>query len=139
MTDPFTDRESVDLGFAGDGDDMHVAPRLEAQLKCTACDVLCETELRFPLKVKNYNDLRTVRVMVPRILIVVCVPGSVAAWLSASEFKTVLKHSGYWISLRGEPETSNTQKVTVAIPRTNRFTPEALSTIMARIATGQLL
>jgi Domain of unknown function (DUF4365) len=134
------DRESVDLKIAGDCTETETGPQLDVQVKCTSQDVIRADSLRFRLKVKNYNDLRKELVMVPRLLIVVCVPDALGSWLIATEFKTILKHSGYWISLRGWPETGNEgDLVTVPIPRVNRFTPSALAEIMARISKMEKL
>lgn len=129
--------ESVDIGFSGAGYGEFLPPRVEAQLKCTAQDVLKETYLQYALSIKNYNDLRKELVMVPRILIVLCVPKAVDQWLGPTEFKTVLKHGGYWFSLRGFPETTNSETVTVHIPRANMFTVTALSQLMDRVARGE--
>ena len=131
---PLTDRESVDIGFSGEGDEQYFPPRLEAQLKCTSRDVLSDSYCHYPLKIKNYDDLRKRNVMVPRILIVLIVPMEVESWINPSEFKTVLMHSGYWTSIRGEPETPNVEKVTIRIPRINRFTAEGLTELMTQIA-----
>ena len=129
--------ESVDIGFSGAGYETFLPPRLEAQLKCTSQDVLNKTHLHYSLPVKNYNDLRKELVMVPRILIVLCVPKEVQHWLGPSEFKTVLKHGGYWLSLRGVPETSNSETVTVRIPRANLLSATSLSQLMDRVARGE--
>lgn len=129
--------ESVDIGFSGAGYGAFRPPRIEAQLKCTSQEVLGETHLHYPLSVKNYNDLRKELVMVPRILIVLCVPQALHQWLSPTEFKTILKHSGYWYSLRGQPETTNTGTVTTRIPRGNLFTVASLSEMMDRVARGE--
>jgi hypothetical protein len=140
VTVPSADKESVDLLIAGEGTEIHAGPRLEVQVKCTSQDVVRTDCLQFRLKIKNYDDLRKELVCVPRILIVVCVPTELGSWINATEFKTTLKHSGYWISLRGLPETKNTgDYVAVTIPRNNRFTPTALVAVMAQISKKEKL
>lgn len=69
------DDDSVDLGIAMRGGRGTVrSPRLEVQLKCTAAPNWQSDLMRFPLKRKNYDDLRVDNVLAPRMLIVVCVP-----------------------------------------------------------------
>ncbi len=73
---------------------------------------------------------------IPRILVVVLIPETIEDWLTQSETETCMKECGYWISLRGMPETQNTTAVTVTIPRTNQFTVIALQSIMEGISQG---
>ena len=130
---PEVDDDSVDLGFAARGGTTTLrSPRIEVQLKCTSTGVRHDDEVRFPLRLKNYDDLRR-SCHVPRILVVVLVPEDVADWLDATEEQMVLRRCGYWRSLAGEPEVSNTTSVTVHLSRTNLFTPTALRAMMIRV------
>ncbi|MCC3499232.1 MAG: DUF4365 domain-containing protein [Microcoleus sp. PH2017_15_JOR_U_A] len=134
---PFVDDDSVDWGIAAKGGTGSIrAPRLELQLKSTSKDIRENNSLRYPLKLKNYDDLRIDDFAVPRILVVVLIPETIANWLTQSETETCMKECGYWISLRGMPETQNTTAVTVTIPRTNQFTVIALQSIMEGISQG---
>jgi hypothetical protein len=63
---------------------------------------------------------------VPRILVVVLVPENLVDWLVQSEDELSMRHCGYWVSLRGQPETVNATTVTVELPRSNQFTVEAV-------------
>lgn len=114
------------------------APRLELQLKCTSTDILDGRRARFPLPIKNYNDLR-ISSLVPRILVVVLVPKSLDDWLRHSETEMCLRRCGYWVSLREQPETQNLTAVTVELPRSNQFTVESITSVMNRISQGGLL
>jgi hypothetical protein len=123
---PEVDADSVDIGFAVRsiaGNPQ--SPRLEAQLKCTGENDGGEANLRFELKIKNYNELRGEH-YVPRMLIVVVVPKSQLDWLTQDYKSLALHRCGYWLSLQDMPETTNTNSVTVTIPRTQMFTVEAL-------------
>lgn len=82
------------------------------------------------MKTKNYDDLRGEGFLVPRILVVVTVPVAAQEWLSQSEEEMILRHCGYWVSLREAPATENTHSVTVDIPRRNVFDVEALRRLM---------
>lgn len=112
-------------------------PQIEFQAQCTSQDLLKADHLAYPLKLKNYEELRAERVN-PIILIVVLLPEQEADWLSHSEDELVMRRCGYWLSLYGEPAVSNTSQVTVKLPRTQMFGVEQLSQLMARAETGPL-
>jgi hypothetical protein len=134
---PTPDDDSVDFVIAARGGGGTVrSPRLELQLKCTSQQVLTPGCVRFPLKKKNYDDLRAVDVLVPRILVVVCVPDDDLQWIAHSEQELALRHCGYWVSLRGQPDNGNVASVTVEFPRANQFTPTSLVALMAHVGAG---
>jgi len=140
MMRPDVDDDSIDRSIAerGGGGTVH-SPRVDVQLKCTSQSVFHGGALRFAIKIKNYNDLRVSNVLVPRILVLVVVPGDDPnGWVSHSEDELALRKCGYWVSLRGQPPTSNTGTITVSIPRTNVFDPSTLQAIMSRIGNGGL-
>jgi len=132
---PENDYDSVDLCINAIGYDPMQPHRLELQLKCTSRDVLDAESVRYPLNLKNYNDLRFTT-FIPRLLIVVLVPENIGEGIQQSESEISLKHCAYWVSLRGMPETRNTNRITVELPRRNQFTAEALESIMQRISKG---
>jgi hypothetical protein len=112
---------------------------VELQLKATSRDLVRDDRITFPLDIKNYNDLRTENVLVPRILVVVILPEDINCWLVQSEEEMCLKHCGYWTSLSGMKETKNKGSVTITIPRDRRFTSETLHQMMERIGRGEAL
>ncbi len=128
--EPEVDDDSVDIGFAiRSVIGRPQPPRLEAQLKCTAVADSDGQNFRFELKLKNYTDLRGDH-YVPRVLIVVVLPAEPKDWLIQNHESLALRHCGYWLSLRAFPETTNTAKVTVPIPRSQMFTVEALRNLL---------
>ncbi|MEG4988755.1 DUF4365 domain-containing protein [Microcoleus sp. BR0-C5] len=134
------DKLGVDLiitGIAASG--LPNFPILYLQVKCTSRDILNENSLRYPLNIKNYEELSTSNAYPPRIIIVVSVPDRVNDWLQQTEAELCLKRCAYWISLEGASPTDNKETVTISIPRTNIFSAETLTTIMQRIATGRQL
>jgi hypothetical protein len=136
---PDVDQDSIDLAFQQDYRSGPIgSPRLEVQVKCTEAARHTDSEISYPLDLKNYEELRTTDLLVPRILIVVLVPSNADDWLSQSEQELCLRRCGYWVSLRGEPSTENTSSVTVYLPRTNAFTVDQITSIMTRIANEQL-
>jgi hypothetical protein len=114
-------------------------PQLYVQLKCTSRAILDENYLKYPLKVKNHEELRDPQQYPPLILVAVVVPDHINDWLYQSEEELCLKRYGYWISLAEEASTENQETVTVSIPRENRFTVNALKSLMQCIARGETL
>jgi hypothetical protein len=137
LAKPEVDDDSIDLIIAQRGGGGTVrSPRLEVQLKCTGRNILNAGSLHFPLEIKNYDDLRAVDVLVPRILVVLCVPDNLTDWIDHTEQQMLIRHCAYWLSLRGRDTVPNLTNVTVNIPQTNLFNPSGLSGIMTRIGTG---
>jgi Domain of unknown function (DUF4365) len=134
---PEPDEDSVDWGVAArGGGGMYHSPRLEVQLKASTAELSDPRSLRHRLKMKNYNDLKVDKLWVPRILLVVRVPEDPVAWLRQDEAELALRHCGYWLSLRGQPDVPNEDNVTVQVPRTQIFSVSALQQLMQRIANG---
>lgn len=128
------DDDSIDLTISASGNSGYIRrPRIDIQLKCTARDILKDDVLSFPLDVRAYDNLREPDLVCPRILIVVVVPDKCSDWIDHDESALVLKHCGYWCSLREKPPTSNSQTVTVDLPRTQVFSPSELRAIMDKI------
>jgi len=135
------DDESVDitLGQSGGGGTIR-SPRLDIQLKCTERNVLRDDGIHFPLKRKNYDDLRDPQLMVPRILVVLLVPAKLAAWLSEIPERQLCMHrSAWWMSLNGADERPDVDTPTVVLPRANVFNVDSLKEIMQSLGDrGQL-
>ena len=92
--------------------------------------------ISFPLKAKNYEDLRHTDYQTPRILVVVFVPEQVRDWTAHTEQALVLRYCAYWWSLGGLPASSNQRSTTVHLPRTNLFNVAGLEALMDRIGGG---
>jgi hypothetical protein len=133
------DEDSIDLGVAATGaKNFPRSPKLDLQLKCTAGDVLQDDAVHFPLKIKNYDDLRA-NSLTPHLLVVVLVPEDVLQWLQHSEEELIMRRCGYWMSLRNAADIDNETSVTVRLPREQAFTPEVLRQIMHKINDGESL
>lgn len=129
------DLDSVDGTLKGD---FGRRPRIEFQAKATARDVVRGSHVHFPLSIKNYDDLR-VEAVNPRILIVLVMPREIDEWVSQTQEELCLRHCAFWMSLRGDPETSNAHNVTVQVPLGNVFNSAQLITMMQRTErTGAL-
>lgn len=106
--------------------------QLDVQLKTTAS---IEEVDPFPwdLEIKNYDELRAEDYQVPRILVVVHVPTEREQWVQATPEALLLRHCGYWASLRGQPASTNRTSVRVFVPRVQYFHVDDLRAIMQRI------
>jgi hypothetical protein len=134
------DFDGIDVILAGgSGQGIIRYPRLEIQVKCTAADLVSDDTIRYPLNVKNYDDLRVENIHTPRILVIVVVPDRLEEWLAQSQQELCLRHCGYWVSLRGLPPSQNQTTVTVSIPRQNIFDVPGLRLLMQRIESGETL
>ena len=129
------DKVSIDGWITSDEDRQ---PIVAFQAKATTRSVGHGADIGFPLPVKNYNDLRA-DVFGPRLLIVVFLPADEAEWLAHSEDELRMRHCGYWVSLAGQPSTTNTRTVTVRIPRSQVFDTAQLRELMGRANRGELL
>jgi Domain of unknown function (DUF4365) len=114
-------------------------PRFDIQIKSTSLSILKEESIKYRLNAKNYNELCEDDPFVPQLLIVVLLPSDVNDWVSQTEESLCIKRCGYWLSLRGQPPVDKQATITVEIPRQNIFSPDALKTIMERIAVGETL
>lgn len=134
------DQIGIDLIITGDRRlGILKLPQLLVQVKCTSRSLMDDNYLRYPLKVKNYQELRISAQYPPIILVVVVVPDEPDDWLQQSQNELCLKYCGYWISLAGQPATANEQTVTVQISRQNLFDVPSLKNMMQRIGRGEIL
>jgi Domain of unknown function (DUF4365) len=133
------DDDSIDFNISGKGfDGIYSRPQLDIQLKCHMHhECIGNDGFSYPLKIKNYNDLRATDIIVPRLLIVVIVPREVSDWLTQSDNEAQMKYCGYWQSVRNMPDTSNTSTVSILIPQSNRLDVQGLTDLMQRVASGE--
>lgn len=108
-------------------------PKIDVQMKTNRADRSDAATISYALKRKNYDDLRLTDLVVPRLLVLVTVPGNTEEWLSLTREQLVLKRAVFWLSLAGYPDSGNTASVNVAVPRENLLTPEVLERMMQRI------
>jgi Domain of unknown function (DUF4365) len=111
-------------------------PKIDIQMKSTALDDGLGTGIRYPLRKKNYDELITSNVIVPRLLVLVIVPDNLADWVSLSPTELLLRRCAYWLSLVGQPASTNLQSVSVSVPRSNVFDVAALQELVRRINVG---
>jgi Domain of unknown function (DUF4365) len=139
--DAAVDDDSIDVSFKDKGYHGRIvrSPQIEFQLKCTSQDLVDGEVIRFPLSLKNYNDLRGSDFASPRYLAVLLVPGKVDAWIFHSEDSIALFNNCYWLSLRDATATANETRITVSIPLAQRLTSTSLREMMNRASQGEWL
>lgn len=136
---PSVDDDSIDMCLHQTGGRGTIrSPKLDLQIKCVGRESPNSNIFSYPIKLKNYNDLRDESVMVPRILVVVVVPDLLPEWLAHSETELSLRRCGYWLSLRGMTPSSNETGQTIHMSRQQQFNITALQAIMDRISNGGL-
>jgi hypothetical protein len=134
---PQPDDDSVDLTIAARGPGGTVrSPKLDIQLKCLLGLPEGGPTWSYDLKSKNYEDLRHSDLQVPRILVVVAVPLDVSAWLEQDEERLLMRHCGWWTTLRGASASTNVHTVRVHLSRAHRFDVAGLTAMMDRIGQG---
>ena len=132
---PELDNDSVDGTLIAD---FGRRPRIDFQAKATSQQIKRGDNIHFALKIKNYDDLRS-ETRTPRLLIVVLMPKEKSRWLTQTQEQLCLRYCGYWVSLEGHQEVSNTTSITVHIPLVNMFNVEQLDDLMTKAEIGQSL
>ena len=138
LSKPNVDDDSIDFNIEGRGFSGLISrPKLDVQLKCHMSNAPIGSKgFSYPLKMKNYNDLRITDILVPRILVVVVVPDDISKWTVQSDQETLIKYCGYWVSIRGELEKQNKTSVSVHVPQANRLTVVGLKQLLQIVASG---
>lgn len=111
-------------------------PKIDIQMKSTINNSGTGTHIHYALVRKNYDELITTEVLVPRLLVLVLLPDDPEAWLELTVDQLLLRHCAYWVSLNGLPPTENETSVTVRVPRNNVFDVASLQAIMNKINIG---
>lgn len=137
------DYDSVDATLTSNGkvdvNSVLESPEIKLQLKATENLEEFDTEnYKFSLSIKNYNDLRA-NTMTPRLLVVLSLPNEENQWLAHSMDELILRKCAYWVNLKGKPATTNTDNITVYIPKSNVLSPDIIKTLMIKASKRELL
>ena len=92
--------------------------RVDYQLKATTDYDLSENEIRYDLRVDDYNRLVREEDL-PRVLILYLMPSDRSQWLIQSQSELCLMECAYWVSLMGGAPSRNASTVRVSIPIAN--------------------
>ncbi len=136
------DEDSVDLVLRRSGG---IEPQVSLQLKCSGMLDATSDPIEFPLKHKNYEELRK-NCLVPKLLVVLRVPQNPEDWIYADAEHLLLRHRAYWLNLRGYPDPPpftgidvRNQKIPVMIPRGHLLSADQMMEFLDTIeATGTL-
>ncbi|MCC8489174.1 DUF4365 domain-containing protein, partial [Xanthomonas citri] len=136
------DDDSIDITFQVTGNfgpGRRRSPMIQVQLKCSAQDLIVDEVIKYPLEIKNYDDLRGDDLVVPRYLAILLVPQDLQQWITHNDDHIALFRSCHWLSLRDYAPTDNQVSVTVDIPIAQRLTSAILWQMMDRASMGESL
>lgn len=125
------DADGVDLGFRATGQYGRVqSPTLEAQIKTWSAPSGSSGQWTYRgLNEWQFNKLAGDGFQVPRFLFVICVPADSQRYAAAMSEGVMLRHLGYFVSLRGEEPIANPdrrRRRPVKVPMANVLTACAL-------------
>jgi hypothetical protein len=104
--------------------------KIDVQLKSSSCGYVEHNNYyAYPLKVKNYNDLREPSSTKPYLFLLV-LPENEQDWVIHDIDKLMIKKCMFWLDLADEPETKNTSTITVHFPKTQIVSPEVLESML---------
>ena len=113
-------------------------PKIDVQLKASIRLQRSHDHFSYPVKIKNYNDLR-VETQTPRILVVLDLPRDKGTWLQVSLDELIIRRAAFWKSLAGSAPTNNVNSVSVQIPKSNVFDVTTLGRLMELSRKGSLV
>ncbi len=105
-------------------------PQLKIQVRPLSRDTIKGEFVKYSLRLETYNQLRLENPSIPRLIVFVLVSDNLEEWVHQSETELCLRHRAYWLSLKGMPETQDTDKVTIYFPRQQIFSVETLKMFM---------
>ena len=113
--------------------------RIDIQAKSCTAPLAADGPIVYDLEVRSYDILRAPPAFLPKILVLLTLPGDESAWTTHDENGLTLRKCAYWMSLRGMPETPNVNTVRLRIPRTNVFSAPALRELINKVRAGEPL
>ena len=140
---PAVDDDSVDRVIVARGwvdeHSVHYSPKIDVQMKSLTRSPLARDEpfFSYPLRKKNYEELRQEEPMVPRILVVLLLPEVPRDWVSQGAKRMLVRYAAYYLSLCGMPERKDVKyKVSVNVPRKNLLSVKNLRRLMVKASRG---
>jgi hypothetical protein len=115
------------------GETFETDPQIDFQLKATTkFSIINEKNsvIKYALDVKNYRDLIKTNVRKPRLLCLAILPKDPKIWIKHHPYQIELKYGIYWVDLKGQPSTSNSETITISIPLSNKLDSIALTNLM---------
>lgn len=109
---------------------------VEVQLKATK-QTLSETNGRYSYffkGIRRYDRLRDPGSPLPKLLVVLLLPDDPSQWLTLDENSLISRRCAYWVSLHGAPASDNDTGTTIAIPRSQLLTVDALRDVALQLS-----
>ena len=126
---------SIESSIKSTGENGKDFPDIKVQLKATSKNLIKDGIIKFQLKKKNYDDLRTPKVTTPRFLVILLLPQDDTLWIKEESNKTELYYKLYYTSLRGcPPLVGEQQGVTIEIPIEQTLTVDKLKDMFNKFA-----
>lgn len=136
------DRQSIDLTISKSYFDTDlgytVEGHIDLQLKTVINPTVTNNFLKYPLKIKNYNELIGKR-RNPKYLFVMIIPDNKKMWMHKFNNGIFLPYKYYWINLEGFPPSDNKTSVTINIPIHQELTRESLMKMLEYAIEGKTL
>ncbi len=139
-----SDNLGIDARLTAAGDfapaPAHTVFDVYIQLKATSQKLaVVKGRFSYRLEKAQYNKMRLTTVNNQWLLVLLLLPGPAAEWLKTSPQALTLKKCAYWVSLRGAPDppTGPDDKLTIHIPKRNRFTVDALKKLLVKCSQEQ--
>lgn len=112
---------------------------LDFQLKASCNVEIHDDYIKYNLEAKTYNDLVDENVGTPRILILYKLPNERSLWFNINESGISLKECAWWCSFVGQKPTTNKERISIKIPRSQVLTPDILRELMNKVERGDEL
>jgi hypothetical protein len=106
------------------------------QLKATTSCKFQADSIAYDMKIDAYNKLAAWEGPTPCILVLLRLPDDFDEWLNLDEERLLLKNCCYWTRIT-EPVSTNVSSKRIFIPRTQLFTPEAVTELFDLVGRGE--
>lgn len=114
---------------------------IRVQLKATSAESKyeeSETDIKYHLKVKNYNDLCK-KGTSPIILCLLVMPSKREKWVEWNRDELLLRGCMYWTCLAGFEPSANKSSVTVTLDKNNIVNSDTLQELLEKVAREEAL
>jgi hypothetical protein len=115
-----------------------VRPKVDLQLKATRQQgVEHDDYISWKLEIDHYDSLRAPATL-PHLLVVLLLPDDIELSVEHTSEQLVLRRCAYWVNMTGMEAADAGQKTkTVHLPKTQLFSPSALTAILEKISEGE--
>ncbi len=113
-----------------------VRPKVDIQLKAThRKDVEYDEYVSWTLDIDHYDRLRA-PAQAPHLLVVLLLPDDVEQSVEHSIEQLVLRRCAYWVTMTGMEPVRSQKSKTVRLPKSQVFSPAALTGILETVSRG---